>query len=89
MYVCMFLLSTKGPGSRDTPVAVSTSSAQTLVSNVIPPLRGTGCPGKGVASLECLVTAAKCGNAPKNDAGLPQDICASLKGLPVATHWAI
>lgn len=36
--MCIFL-STKGPGSRDTPVAVNTSSAQSLVSNVLPPLK--------------------------------------------------
>lgn len=36
LYVCAYILSTKGPKSKDTPAAMSASSAQTLVSNALP-----------------------------------------------------
>lgn len=80
-YVCICLLSTKVPRSKDTPVAVSASSAQTLVSNVIPPLKGTGCGGTGAVSLEHLVTDAKYGKAPRMMTASQRHTC-QLEGTP-------
>lgn len=66
LYVCMYISSVHQRAKKQRhPVAVSASGGQTLVSNVIPPLKGTGCGRTGAASLEHLVTAAKCGNAPR------------------------
>ena len=82
VYICVYMSSVhQVPRSKDTPVAVSASSAQTLVSNVIPPLKGTGCSRTGAMSLEHLVTAAKYGKAPRMMTASQRHTC-QLEGTP-------